>query len=232
MLSAGGPGMPIDAYSVLKGRPVAARMGTGRSPHYHILVQAGAEDHRVAVSIRSQDGSEVEYLVDSDFRHPLCERLPGLRPGLHRIAPGPDGLGLDYVRGDLLSRQDMLALPATSPGPDNDLNEKLHRHVDRAFTERETTLYAFGEPWPVEPALPDRYFDFYPSRGIHEVHMNQGSPPPPMGDATFFASNGVGQDGALLLHFPRRLRWVALFLKFKSQSWRTDDATGHPLDAG
>ncbi|MGH8684036.1 MAG: DUF2278 family protein [Nitrosospira sp.] len=28
-------------------------------------------------------------------------------------------------------------------------------------------------------------------------------------------------------HFPLQQRWTAVFLKFQSQSWHTDDVTGH-----
>ncbi len=82
-------------------------------------------------------------------------------------------------------------------------------------------LYAFGEPFGPDPVA-DHGFGFAPSRGMHNIHMNQGSP-----EERFRGDNAVGQDGALLIAFPQG-RWAALFLKFQSQSWQTDDATGHP----
>ena len=45
----------------------------------------------------------------------------------------------------------------------------------------------------------------------------------------FVRDDGVYQDGALLLHFPAAQQWVAIFLKFQSQTWHTDDATGHQI---
>jgi hypothetical protein len=39
----------------------------------------------------------------------------------------------------------------------------------------------------------------------------------------------VWQDGAVLIHFPAQEQWAAVFLKFQSQSWHTDDVTGHAL---
>jgi hypothetical protein len=39
----------------------------------------------------------------------------------------------------------------------------------------------------------------------------------------------VWQDGGLLLHFPKEPRWVAIFLAFQSQTWHTDDTTGHTI---
>src|SRR5262249_6408442 len=54
--------------------------------------------------------------------------------------------------------------------------------------------------------------------------MNQGN------SASFQKDDGVWQDGGLLLHFAGEARWVAVFLAFQSQTWHTDDTTGHALD--
>jgi hypothetical protein len=43
----------------------------------------------------------------------------------------------------------------------------------------------------------------------------------------FIPQDGVWQDGALFIHFPVIQRWIAIFLKFQSQCWHTDDITGH-----
>ncbi len=56
--------------------------------------------------------------------------------------------------------------------------------------------------------------------------MNQGNV------GRFVSDDGVWQDGALLLHFPRPQQWVGVFLAFQSQGWHTDDATGHTIDGG
>jgi hypothetical protein len=86
-------------------------------------------------------------------------------------------------------------------------------------------VYAFGERWGPEPGTPDKVFGFRPGNGIHDIHMNQGN------EGRFAGDNGVWQDGALLIHFPAQSQWVAFFLAFQSQSWHTDDRTGHSLPA-
>ncbi|WP_342234774.1 YukJ family protein [Inquilinus sp. OTU3971] len=211
--------MAIERYAVLKGRPTDRRLAAEGSTHYHIRVDVGRRDHRVAVNVRgSAWPSLVEYVLDADFDHPVTARLAALAPGLIAIARGQ---GLDYVRDGLFDRSHMRPLPATRPGPDNDLNEKIDRIVARAINEPDAMLYAFGEPFGPDPVA-DHGFGFAPSRGMHNIHMNQGSP-----EERFRGDNGVGQDGALLIAFPQG-RWVALFLKFQSQAWHTDDTTGHP----
>ncbi len=52
--------------------------------------------------------------------------------------------------------------------------------------------------------------------------MNQGNPP-----RNHDKDNGVYQDGGLFFHFPSQNQWVAVFMKFATQSWHTDDKTGN-----
>jgi hypothetical protein len=53
--------------------------------------------------------------------------------------------------------------------------------------------------------------------------MNQGN------DPSHRNEDGVWQDGALIFHFPSSNQWVAVFLAFQSQTWHTDDKTGHAI---
>lgn len=215
--------MPLANYAVLKGRPVNNRLGTSGSPHYQVLVSAEGEMHRIAVNVQSQDGSEVEYLVRSRFEHPLTAGLLPLEEGLHAVPSRPGGIALDFIRGNIAQPWEFRPLPMAATGPDNDLNEKLDSFVQRAMSDEDAMIYAFGEPWGPETKA-DRYFGFRPGRGIHDIHFNQGNPA-----GRFAASNGPWQDGGLLFHFPGEDRWVGIFLKFQSQAWHSDDAAGTPI---
>ena len=53
--------------------------------------------------------------------------------------------------------------------------------------------------------------------------MNQGNA------AQYAADDGIVQDGGVVVHFPDQQEWTAIFLKFQSQSWHTDDKTGHSV---
>lgn len=223
--------MPLRRYSVLKGRPVGVRLGSGRSPHYQVHLVAGDEDFRIAINVQSGDGSEVEYLIRSPFEHPITEQLADLAPGLHRAPPARGGIALDYIRANLMRPPEMVPLPPRVPGPDNDLNDRIDSLMQRALADEQAIVYAFGEPWGPERE-PDNYFGFRPGRGIHDIHVNQGNPPPPQGQRSWFEDNGPWQDGGLVIQFPGQAQWVAVFLKFQSQAWHTDDVTGRPLDLG
>ncbi|MBT9292961.1 DUF2278 family protein [Prosthecodimorpha staleyi] len=211
-------------YGCLKGRPIRNRLATGAKPHYQIEVTAKGVKYRIAINVRSQDGSEVEFLVRSRFEHPITDRLGALEAGFHIAEPKPDGIALDFIRGNLMQPWEMKPLPLSSNGPDNDLNDKIDAYVQRAMSDETAMIYAFGDRWGPEPQKEDGYFGFLPGNGIHDIHMNQGNP-----IGRHSEDNGPWQDGGLLFQFIETGQWVAIFLKFQTQAWHTDDATGHPI---
>lgn len=219
--------MPLKNYAVLKGRPINTRLATGASPHYQILVSQNGTLHRIAINVRSQDGSEVEFLVRSRFQHPVTDLLAELPEGLHPAPSQPGGIALDFIRGNLMQPWELKPLPLSAAGPDNDLNEKIDAYVQRAMADEQAWIYAFGETWGPEADKADKYFGFKPGRGIHDIHMNQGNPP-----GRFAADNGPYQDGALVFEFPGEGQWVAAFLKFQTQAWHSDDTDANPTDPG
>ena len=83
-----------------------------------------------------------------------------------------------------------------SIGDPDALDSLLAAALSRVRDSDGAELFAFGAPWGPEPDKPDKYFGFLPGRGIHNIHMNQGSPAPHDRD------DGVWQDGGLILRFP------------------------------
>jgi uncharacterized protein YukJ len=204
---------------VLAGRVAERKLASGASNHYEIHVQAAGEDFRIAVNVQSVDGSEVLFLVDEAFDHPVTAALTALAEGHHIVPMTPDGLAIDYVRAGYVAKADMVPLPVTGDD-DNDLNDKIDSFVQRAMNSAGARIFAYGSFFKDAPNVKDKYFDFKPSQGIHDVHMNQGNDPAHKGD------DGVWSDGALLFHYPARQQWAAVFLAFQNQSWITD-SKGH-----
>ena len=214
--------MSLKNYGVLKGRPIARRVATGASPHYQVHLIDDSEDYRIAINVKSQKSpSELLYLIVENYTHPLVDEMKELPAGFTSLESRPGGLALDYIRANLFKPELMAPLPFDVPGLDNDLNEKIDFHVQRALAEEDAMVYAFGERWGPEPDSRDQYFGFKPGNGIHDIHMNQGN------SEEFMKDDGVWQDGGMLLHLPSEDRWVAAFLSFQSQCWHTDDSTGH-----
>ncbi len=204
-------------YGVLKARAVRHIQGFGSQPHFHLCLQDDrGTKYRASINIRSKaHPSELLYGIGSCLPDE-AERLKALPGGFTPIERGLPVQGLDYVRRPLLRREDLVPLPASLPGPDNDLNEKILALIDAAISAG-ADLYVFGDCWGPEPETPDYYFGFRPGRGVHNIHMNQGNARP------WHDDNGAFRDGALLVHFPRDDRWTGLVLAFQSQSWETDE---------
>jgi uncharacterized protein YukJ len=217
--------MPLKRYGVLKGRAIAAKREEDQSsPHYQIHIQAGSTHYRIAVNVKSQlSPSELLFLVDDRFHHPITANLPSLEDEFTLLSSKPGGQAVDFIRGNLFDRSDMRLLPPNLPGPDNDLSDRIEHYVKRAMQEEDARVYAFGERWGPEGGKADKIFGFRPGNGIHDIHMNQGN------DMSHKSDDGVWQDGALMFHFPSSQQWVAVFLAFQSQAWHTDDHTGHAI---
>jgi uncharacterized protein YukJ len=219
--------MPLARYGVLAGRVVDRRAEGGTdTPHYQVQVDGGGVDYRVAVNVLSrQTPSELLYLADEAFQHPVLQGLHDLPEGFTTLPSTAGGLALDFIRANLFDRQLLRPVPATAPGPDNDLADKLDHFVERAAADPAARVYAFGQRWGPEPSTPDKVFGFSPGNGVHDIHMNQGN------SQAFRHDDGVWQDGGLLLRYPAQDQWVAVFLAFQSQAWHTYDQTGHAIAA-
>ena len=210
--------MAIAHYGVLAGRPIRRILGTAGSPHYQVRVVDETTDYRIAVNIQSQDQQTPDLLfhIDKDFHHPITSGLPG-NLGFQPLESTPDGGGLDFIRGNLFDRDQMAVVGV------DDLNNDFEQILQPAISNEKALVYAFGQRWGPEAQKKDQYFGFLPGNGIHDIHMNQGN------NGHYAKDDGVWQDGGLLVHDPSEDRWTAIFLKFQSQAWHTDDGHGHAI---
>lgn len=216
--------MPLHSYGVLKGKAIEVRLGTGTKPHYQVRLVDDTTDYRIAINVKSQmSPSEVEYIVIDRFVHPITAIVEQKPLGFTALAPNIGSGALDFIRGNLFDRTLMRPLPYMVPGPDNDLNEKVDAIMQRAIGDENAMVYAFGERWGPEANKKDKYFGFLPGNGIHDIHMNQGN------SGNYVGDDGIWQDGGLIVHFPDQNQWTAIFLKFQSQTWHTDDVSGHAI---
>lgn len=217
-------------YGVLRGRPDRAERENDRNtPHYQIrILGPDGQKWRVPVNVKSSVSdpsnptfSEVLYLVDDQFDHAQLAQFARLPVGYSELARGE---GLDYVQGNLFDRSQMRHLPHHGPGANDDLQDIVGMWTTRAINDR-AECFAFGTPWDPEESSSRPIDDLLDTdRGVHLIHMNQGS------SGQFRRDNAVWKDGGLLFHFPDTGRWVGIFLAFQSQSWITDPETGHPRD--
>ena len=218
--------MPIDNYGVLKGKAFSRLRATEQSEHFQILINHNNNPHRIAINTKSSDApSEVLYYADNDFHHEITDALlqSGIGDGFTLLNSTPGGLALDFIRRNLFDRIKMVPLPSRASGDNDDLNDRLDFFVQQAIQDNTAIVYAFGQHWQ-DSSGADKYFsEINPSRGVHDIHMNQGNP-----QGKYFGDNGIYQDGGLIFYFASRNRWAAVFTAFQSQSFYTDDVTGNP----
>ena len=224
--------MPIQNYSVLKGKPTAGKVVSGNGTHYQITVEATGGPFTVAVNIESTDGSEVLYAINQSFTPPDVPGLTALPTGMTPLLSQPNGLALDFVR-ERIDGQPMIAqasltlLPKKMSSADarpeerraEALSDAVTALISKAIAGGNATLYAFGSA----------FADSGHVDGIHDIHMNQGNPI----SGGFAGDNGIWQDGAIFLQAPGlssgpAQTWVAVFIAFQTESWDTDN-NGNPV---
>jgi uncharacterized protein YukJ len=210
---------PTLNYGVLKGT-VAGHLRDADDDHYQILVSAGGAMFRIAVNVHSSL-KPPDLLFQSLTALPaaLTTGLKALPPGFKKLASQPGGLAQDFVRGGIVNVHAFKVVPGNIPGAANDLKDKLEDAALAAMKQVGALIFAFGARWGPEKKK-DQYFKFAPGNGIHDVHMNQGN------DKGHAADDGVFHDGCLIFQYPAG-RPRAFFMAFQSQSFDTDDHTGH-----
>lgn len=212
--------MPLKNYQLVVGKPIDWALDDDSSPHVEVLLDVDGELFRAAINVRSKIAPHtLMYKRIEPFSHELTANLNTLTDGVYDLRGAHADLALDYVRDDMIERDEMEELPYSVVGPDNDLKDKLIPMVEAAIASRNSTFYFFGETWGPEVGKPDKYFHFTPGRGIHDIHMNQGS------QGQFAWTNGIHQDGGLLIQQDNV--WTAIFLAFSTQSWTTDEQGNH-----
>jgi uncharacterized protein YukJ len=208
-------------YGVLVGKIVDGKLKpTGSSPHYEVWMRAADEDFRVAINVRSVDGSDLLVHYDPSFGEATKRDLAALAAGplgFTALRTGPEGEGLDYLRDALFSIDEMQPIP-----PDGDgvtLLNLLDGEIERAKADDAAIAIAFGEYF--KDRGPDEVFGFSPEQGVHDVHMMQGN------QGAFADDNRVNGDGAFFVRFAGG-ETIALFARFTAQETQTDDRTGAP----
>jgi uncharacterized protein YukJ len=215
--------MPLKNYHLVVGKPIDWALDDDDSPHIEVLLDVSGEMFRAAINVRSKvPPHTLVFKRIEPFSHTLTASLVALHEGAYDLKGSHAPFALDYVRDGMVQRDEMEELPYSIDGPNNDLKDKLVPMVEAAVASSNSAFYVFGETWGPETGRHDKYFHFMPGRGVHDIHMNQGS------QGGFARTNGIHQDGALIVH--QNGIWTAIFLAFSTQSWTTDDRGNHEGD--
>ena len=232
--------MPLARYGVLAGSfnrferdpPV----DYGNFFHGLLYVNAPLPDQqapvewRCAVDVKAPDGV-VEYIRLKIKREDVAGIL-ALRDGYHALERNATSGALDYVRspyivGPIGCASLFYALLKIFGGTEHKVfTQNVGGSVLDALNGMLVDIrrvYVFGEPFaPLEPG----------NIGMHDVHMNQGDPPPTPGAPNYnqqlnwYNNSGTWQDGGVLIeHGDNTVE--GFFIKFLTQTMNTGD-DGHP----
>ena len=215
------PTRGIQGYGVIRGRPSEPRVvePSGDAPHYHILLETrdGQKfDASVDIYDKLNGGAEVLFLLVAPFTPPGtdAEAWLALPSGATTIGPaGSGGLGLDYLRQDLVTRDRMSLLPVDPSTIGTTLTGPVADLVNRAIADPTAEVFAFGKMFAGGGRASNPVFGFTPDAGIHDMHLNQGEP----GD-----QGNTYEDGALIVHFASDNHWEAAFFAFQDQSFAVE----------
>jgi len=211
-------------YGVLKGT-VAGHLRDADDDHYQILVSTDNTVFRIAVNVQSSlTPPDLRFQSLTSLPGSMTQKLTALPVGFTRLASKPGGLAQDFVRGGLVKLEKFKVVPGDAPGVDNDLKDTMEGAAVAAMEQDGALVYGFGARWGPENKK-DKYFKFTPGNGIHDIHMNQGNDKKHAGD------DGIFRDGCLIFEYPGG-KYRAFFMSFQSQTFKTDDKTGHAISAG
>ncbi|MEP6619382.1 MAG: DUF2278 family protein [bacterium] len=241
--------MPISHYGVLVGTFSSLTQDTpsnvGHYFHAHIAVATtlpnGTQGTYDCACDFNQFTGAIEYFTPSNLTRTKFGGVDALAPGFHALASNSTSGALDYVRNPFVSEP--LGCLYAFVAFLNNLIDSFHPIVKsniQPWTQRDgpaavpdllaaisgsTKLYIFGAQFhnAATATHPEQY-------GMHDIHMNQGNfPPDPLLDhnsteyhdeQTHYASNGVWQDGGIVVEKNGQLN--GFFVKFVVQSLNTD----------
>lgn len=213
-------------YSFLKGiiaKDLEDLIRKGRT-HHNLIVLANGIDYQLNIDIQSMPSPNVKIFVKDHFDHPLLSFLEELPEGsVTNLRPFSRDYRLDYLRSGIFSSQELAQMsPESASTISSRLDASLHEGM---------VLFILGDfyddtqkrerpPHGLELSHKHR---FLPPRGLHDIHMNQGTPD------TMVQSeeNGIYQDGALFVRRPDQTT-QAFFFMFDEQC-TTTNKDGHCL---
>jgi uncharacterized protein YukJ len=215
--------MPVN-YGVLKGT-VTGHLRDADDDHYQILVSAAKTMYRIAVNVESSTKPpDLRFQSLTSLPSSLTHDLTVLPPGYKKLPGKPGGIAQDFVRGGIVKTDKFKVVPGNRPGAHNDLKDTMEDAVVNAMALAGSVIYAFGARFGPEKKK-DQYFKFTPGNGLHDIHMNQGN------DKSHKGDDGVYQDGCLIFQYPNG-KYLAFYMAFQSQSFHTDNKTGHTIPGG
>ena len=200
----------MERYVLFRGKIVGKRYDFDKNAHYHIEAIGENKDriYDIAVNI----GKVTEYdsrVYSSDLRIYYNEDYKYNKKILNEmliqkkgVTEGKWGLRLDYVKMRLFPLEKMKVMRA-SDKEKIFLTEIIENNVLEGIDNDNIEIFVFGR-------------EYENGKGMHDVHMNQGS------RGKHREKDRAYRDGGIFFYNNRRNRWVAIFIAFVNQKFKTD----------
>ena len=194
-------------YVMLRGRVINKWYDIDERAHYHITVQSHEDEYDVAINVGSirkkqqkLNSTALRIYYDENYNHIILDELIKHRIGISLCS---DKLKLDYIRMKLFDKRKIKKIYGIS---NNNiyLMEIIENNVKRAKENEEIEIFVFGNMYENK-------------KGIHDIHMNQGSLAP------YNTRDRIYSDGGVFFFNKKTKKWTSLFIMFENQSLHTDE---------
>ncbi len=198
-LIAGSAHAGLDNYGVVIGTPTAHFLepaaSEGNWPHYVVDVSTPEGNYRAVINMFSRKDEQVLHREVAMYPFGDYKGVFSMTDGLHYLpfntgAGSATGGALDFERHPALLK-DIGTTPWNTWPPV--VGGTTVPVFDNLFAGAKR-VYIFGEPYYNNPS----------SKGIHDVHQNQGNMP----GTSFAALNGRYQDGAMIIEYAPSKVWI------------------------
>lgn len=143
--------MTIARYGVWRGTATKWEPTQQDNDHGHITFTDGtSDDLDCAVDVKSKDSdSRIVFwnVVSFDDSHPLAAKLANISEGYQAITDHTsNGLGLDYLKGNLVNAKQGRILSYQENGPNNDILDFLNPILNAAVSQK-ADMYLYGSKY-------------------------------------------------------------------------------------
>lgn len=194
-------------YVMLRGRVINKWYDIDEKAHYHITVQSNKDEYDISINIGSIRKNQQEFnstslriYYDNNYNHSILDELLKYKAG---ISLCNDKLKLDYVRMRLFDKRKIKKIHGISNNKIY-LMKIIEDNVKCAIENEEIEIFIFGNMYENK-------------KGIHDIHMNQGSLPP------YDTKDRTYSDGGIFFFNNETKKWTSLFIMFENQSLHTDE---------
>lgn len=228
--------MPLkNGYGVLAGTLFIPQESTEQGNWFHGVYYMTAPGSNglpflCTTDFSSANANNIQYKIFNNLRADLFAPIAALPDGYNSLASTSTSGAIDYVRSPLLGPYGCIELVValwnklfgaslTDGWITSDGNNAVAA-LQQQLNTRPRRVYCFGEPF--DNGTPTTENGVTTQKGMHNVHMNQGDPPPVGGAYNHQLDDGIWQDGCSIFENADG-SLTAFCSKFVTQTFNTND---------